>query len=101
MTQNDEISRLMAVKNAMVQTTNTPGWNYIKQLADNIVKKTVDEALDEEDSNKGESKRLKASALKKGFAELFAAIEATKAFALQTDDDSGLGALDFETEAQQ
>jgi hypothetical protein len=91
-----EQSRLMAIKAAMVQTTNTQGWNYIKQLADNIVKKTTDEALDEEDSTKRDAKVLKASALKKGFTELFNAIDSTKALDLQIEDESGLGTLDTE-----
>jgi hypothetical protein len=99
--QAAEITRVMAVKAAMVQTTNTLGWNYIKQLADNIVKKTIDEALEEEDSLKGESKRLKAAALKKGFSELFNAIETAKTFSVQSEEEEGFGSLDYETVAKQ
>ena len=91
-----EQSRVMAIKAALVTTTNTQGWNYIKQLANNIVQKTVQESLDEEDRDKGESKRLKAKALQKGFAELFNAIETTKAFDAESSDDAGLGQLELE-----
>ncbi|MFZ1973846.1 MAG: hypothetical protein WAU89_13430 [Candidatus Acidiferrales bacterium] len=95
MPNQTEVARIMAIKAAMVVTTGTQGWSYIKQLADNIVKKTIDEALDEEDPIKRDSKTLKASALRKGFAELFAAVDATKAFEDQSTDEDGLGALEL------
>lgn len=89
-----ETARIMAIKAAMVVTTNTQGWTYIRQMADNIVKKTIDEALDEENPVTRDSKTLKASALRKGFAELFAAVDATKQFEEQSDDSDGLGELE-------
>jgi hypothetical protein len=100
MAQTADTARVMAIKAAMIATTGTPGWLYIKQLADNIVTKTVNEALDEEDPAKGESKRLKASALRKGFAELFAAIEATKNLAEPSEADNDFGNLELEMAAE-
>ena len=97
---NAEVARVMAIKAALTITTTTQGWAHVKQMADNIVKKTTDEALDEEDREKGETKRLKASALKKGFAELFNAIETTKGFQDSSADDNDFGSLDFELALQ-
>lgn len=91
-----EQARLMAVKAGIVQTTNTPGWHYIKQLADNIVTKTINEALDEDDPIKRDSKTVKAAALRKGFAELFSAVDATKALNFEPEtDDAGFGELEL------
>lgn len=90
----NEANRLMAIKAALVVTTNTPGWSYIKQIANNRVQKAVQEALDEEDSAKGETRRLKAKAMQLGFTDLFAAIEVTKAFNPNEADDAGFGELE-------
>lgn len=100
MAQNADTARVMAVKAAMIQTTGTPGWQFIKQLADNIVAKTVNEALEEDDRDKGESKRLKAAALKKGFAELFTAIESTKNLTASAESDNDFGNLEMEVVAE-
>lgn len=81
----NETERLMVVRAALMQTTNTPGWNYVKQMAENIVKLSTQEALDEEDPVKGESKRLKAKAMQKGFEQFFSTVETAKAFG--TDDE--------------
>ena len=89
-----EVARLTGIKASIVQTTNTQGWRYIQQIADNIVRKTTDEALEEEDREKGESKRLKAGALKKGFAELFYAVNTTAQLDLRPTDNSGLEDLE-------
>jgi hypothetical protein len=75
-----EIDRLVAVKAALLQTTSTIGWHYIKQMSDNIVAKWTQEALDEEDPVKGESKRLKAKAMQAGMRDLFNAVEVAKGF---------------------
>jgi hypothetical protein len=73
--QDREISRQMAVKAAILNTVNTPGWGQIKLIADQVVKTAVQEALDEEQPEQGQSKRLKAKALQKGFSELFQYVE--------------------------
>ena len=94
-----EQARLMSVKAALIGTTNTPGFVYLRQLADNIVTKTIGEALDEEDPIKRDAKTLKAAALRKGFAELFAAVDATKALNFEPDtDNDGLGELEMAPE---
>jgi hypothetical protein len=96
---NNEEQRLMVVRAALVATTNTQGWSFIKQLANNVVQKAVQDALDEEDPDKGESKRLKAKALQAGFTELFNTIELTKNFDSQVGDQNGFGQLEDEFEA--
>jgi len=93
---SQEITRQMGIKAALVSTTNTQGWQYVKQLADRVVKNAVQEALDEEQPSVGESKRLKAKALQKGFAELFQQIETVKQYNPSIADDSGLGGLEFD-----
>lgn len=80
-----ETERLLAVRAALMQTTHTLGWEYVKQMADNIVKAFTQAALDEENPTLGESKRLKAKALQAGFRDFFSTIEAAKSFG--TDDE--------------
>lgn len=87
--------RVMVIKSALVSITSMPGWGYFKQMANNVVQKAVQEALDEEDPQQGESKRLKAKAMQKGFSELFNAVEVTKGWD-DADTTSGLGSLEFE-----
>lgn len=100
-TLQEELSRQMAMKAVLVQTTATPGWQVIKQIADKIVEKHIQEALDEEDRDKGESKRYKAKALQKGFSELFGFIDSVKQYdPNQTTDDSGFGQLEFNNAKQ-
>lgn len=95
MDQNER-NRLVALRAALVGTTNTPGWKYVEQIANNAVQKAVQEALDEENPVTGESKRLKAAALQKGFKALFDTIRATKGFDPNAADDSGFGELEGE-----
>lgn len=85
----NDMARLMAIKNALQGTTSTQGWLYIKQIAENLVSNAVSEALEEEDRDRGESKRLKAAALKKGFNDLWNAIENAKQINPQTDFGTG------------
>ena len=80
-----ETERLLATRAALMQTTNTIGWGYVKQLADRIVRMATQIALDEENPILGESKRLKAKALQAGFNDFFTTIEASKSFG--TDDE--------------
>jgi hypothetical protein len=99
MTQNEELSYVMAQKAALVGTVNSSGWPLVKQIADKIAKRAIQEALDAEDGT-GESKRLKAKALQKGFDDLFAHIEAVKNFDPHPQDDSGLGELETAPEPE-
>lgn len=82
-----ETERLLAVKAALMQTTHTQGWVYIKQMAENIVKQSTQAALDEENPSLAESKRLKAKAMQSGFRDFFEVIEAAKTFGTDTEPD--------------
>lgn len=86
----DNNQRIAGIQAALLQTTATVGWGIVKSFANSVVQKTVQAALDEEDPTLGEAKRLKASAIQKGFKELFAAIETTKGIDLG-NNDAGLG----------
>lgn len=95
MNQRDEINRLAAVKAQLLATTHTTGWGYIKKIAANAVDKAIQDALDEQDRDRGELKRIKAKAMQQGFAEVFEAIEAGITFdPKQFEDASGLGELE-------
>lgn len=91
-----ELNRMSAVKVAVMATTRTPGWQYVKQIANNIVTKVIQDALDEPDRELGESKRLKASALQRGFADLFNGLEQTMNFDPEqlSTDQTGFGELE-------
>lgn len=91
--------QILAIKAALMNTTHTHGWAYVKQFANNLVQNTTQEALDEEDPTKRNDKVLKASALQKGFKELFQLLEEFKRYNPQTNqDDDGMGDLQFEQE---
>lgn len=93
---SNDIQHLQQIKAALLTTTSTPGWSYIKQIANNVLKNALQAALDEEDSAKGETKRLKASALQRGFTDLFNTIETASRFDIPDDADNGLGELETE-----
>ena len=67
-----------AIKAALLQTTGTMGWKYVKQIFNAAVQKAAQAALDEDDPVKGEAKRLRASGMQKGIAEIFQTIESFK-----------------------
>lgn len=90
-----EISRLAAVKAQLLATTHTTGWGYCKKIAENVVSKAIQEALDERDREIAGDLRIKAKAMQQGFAEYFSAIEAGMSFdPEQFKDQSGLGELE-------
>lgn len=93
-TDNSETSRLLAIKAAMISTTATLGFVYIKQISENIVEKAVTDALDEEDREKRDTKTLKAAALRRGFADLWSAVENTKAIDPKADFGSAFEQLE-------
>jgi hypothetical protein len=70
-----EIERLSAIKMALMQTTNSQGWFYMKQIAKNVVDNAKDKILDGKSAAEREEAALKATALRDGFAALFTAIE--------------------------
>jgi hypothetical protein len=73
-------SQQTAIKAAIIQTTATQGWKFMQQLANGLVQRSVVDALEEEDPTKGEAKRLKAAALRKGFSDWFISIEGYKQY---------------------
>jgi hypothetical protein len=89
-------NKIAVIRAALLQTTSTTGWGIVKSFANSLVQNTVVEALDEEDPIKGEAKRLKASALRRGFKDLFTAIETAKNIDGGDFDDAGLGELEKE-----
>jgi hypothetical protein len=93
-----ESTRLMAVKQALVSTTNTTGWRYITQISDNVIKAAERAAIDEEDDVRGAVLRRQAQALRKGLTDLFAAIEAAKQINLEPDSNDWFAELSLEQE---
>jgi hypothetical protein len=91
---NNDAEKNMAVKAALLGTMNTPGWRLIKLTASKMVQRAVEEALEGETPEKRETAILKASALKKGFADLFNAAENTIAYEPPADDN-GFGELEY------
>lgn len=96
-----ETERLLQVKAALKQTTSTLGWGCMKQMAENLVKISIQESLDEEDREKAEMKRLKAKALQAGFHDWFGAIEATKKFDTDEEPDWFSSLNEFEATREQ
>ena len=90
-----EAKRLMQVKAGLVLMTSTPGWTFYKQMAKNLIERTTNDAFDENDATKRDSKVLKASALRTGLNELFNAVETTKQ--IVESEDGGIS-LDFSDE---
>jgi hypothetical protein len=82
-----ETERLLALKAALMQTTNTVGWVYVKQMADKIVKQSTQAALDEDNPILAESKRQKAKAMQAGFRDFFSVIETSKSFGTESEPD--------------
>lgn len=94
---NNQLSRITAIKAAFVSMTATQGWQYFIKVGQNLVDKSVQEALDEDDPIKGESKRIYAKAMRSALRDLLNAVEVTKAFDPESaSGDSGLGELELE-----
>lgn len=87
MTETKEVARLLAIKSALISTTNTVGWKYIRQIADNVVKNAVQAAIDADDPKAGESLRQKAKALQEGLRDLFNTIETSKQFGTEQEPE--------------
>jgi lysyl-tRNA synthetase class I len=69
---------LMRVKQRIVMTTNTPGWQDIHRLAEESVKQLERQAIDEEDDTKGATLRREAKAARKFINDFFARIESAR-----------------------
>ena len=96
-----ETDRLLQVKAALKQTTATIGWGFMKQMAENLVKNSIQASLDEEDRDKADQKRLKAKALQAGFHDWFQAIEATRTFATDEEPSWFSNLNEFEASREQ
>lgn len=76
---NTERARLMAVKQALLVTAGTPGWQYIKQMAVNIVNKKTLNAINAKREDR-DDEIATARAAREIFQELFTVIETTMTF---------------------
>jgi hypothetical protein len=83
------IDQDLAIRAALMQTTGTLGWQYVKDVAQGILTSATQAALDEDNPTLGESKRVKAKALQSGFSELFRVIENKKNAIADEQDDFG------------
>jgi hypothetical protein len=96
---NSEISRLLAVKAALVATRATTGFQFIRQIAKNLEAKAIEEAIEEKDRALREEKVLVAHARKMAYADLWKAVEAGANIDPEADLDSGFGEIEnFEGE---
>ncbi len=87
---SNEVNRILAVKAALMGMTATQGWRFFKQIADNVVAKAKQVAIDEDDPAKGEVLRQRAKALQDGLRDLFNAVESTKNFEAPDEDEMGI-----------
>lgn len=74
-----EQARLLAIKQALLVTANTPGWQYIKQMAVNITNRMMLNAIDAKKEDR-DDEIAKARAAKEIFQELFTVVETTMTF---------------------
>lgn len=81
---DSERGRLLAIKQALLVTSATPGWFYLKQIAGNITAQMATEALDAKKEDRDDA-IAKARASKEIFQKLFTVIETTMTFG--TDDE--------------
>lgn len=82
-----EHDRLMAVKVAMMETTNTRGWAYIKKIADNIVQTSLLHSLNVADDTESEQYRIKARVAREIFGQLFTVVDSSLSFGTETEPD--------------
>jgi hypothetical protein len=80
MASNNETQRLLSIKAALNQMTHTHGWTVFKQIANNVVEKAKQDAIDEDDAVKGENLRRKAKAMQDGLRDLFTSVEVVQTF---------------------
>jgi hypothetical protein len=83
-----EVQRLNAIRAALNVTTNTHGWVYAKQIADNIVKVSTQAAKDAADDDvKGLILLRKAKVAEEIFRDFFNAIETSKQFGTEEEPE--------------
>jgi hypothetical protein len=91
---NREQARLLAIKQALLVTAGTPGWQYIKQMAVNIVNRMTTNALNAKREDR-DDEIAKAKAAREIFQELFTVIETTMTFGTEEEPEwfSNLGEM--------
>jgi hypothetical protein len=71
---------LMAMKAALIETTASRGWVYVKKFAETVVRDLEKQAIAEEDDVKANGMRRDARGASKFKDELFRRLELAKAF---------------------
>lgn len=82
-----ERDRLMAVKVALVETSRTRGWAYIKQITNNIVFSNLQHSLAVEDEEESNQYRIKARVAREIFSQLFAVIDTSMNFGTESEPE--------------
>jgi len=75
---SNDTNQYMQVKQRIVLTTNTPGWQDIVKLAEESVKQIERAAIDEEDDAKGANLRREAKAARKFITDFLARINSAR-----------------------
>jgi hypothetical protein len=78
-------SALLARKKEVIQATNSLGWLYMKQMAEEAIAAMVDKAIAEEDATKGENLRRKAQAAREFWRLYLTHIEAFRQVEAETE----------------
>jgi hypothetical protein len=82
-----EHDRSMAVKVALVETSRTRGWPYIKKIAENIIQTSLQHSLNVEDETESERFRIETRVARKVFGQLFGVIDTTLDFGTESEPD--------------
>ena len=92
----DEVAKQTAVRALIQSTVRTPGWQIIRNAADALVREEMNAAIDEDDREKAEQKRLLAKAMRKGFSKLWSVVENTLVYDPALLQESGFEESDSE-----
>lgn len=82
-----EHDRLMAVKIALTETTNTRGWAYIKKIAENIVETSLRNSLNTPEEVDSEHSRVEARIGRKLFGQMFGVIDSALSFGTESQPE--------------
>lgn len=80
--------QLMLLKKEVVTTTNTPGWRYVMQIAEQLVKAAETAVIAEQEETKIVGLQRKAQAAREFLNEFRRKIEATRQVETPSPDDS-------------
>ena len=81
----------MLRKREVVTTTNSRGWYYIQQIAEDTIRLMERDAIDEEDDTKGSLLRRQAKAAREFYTRFSQQIEAMRRIDVPTDDEEPEG----------